>query len=138
MIEETAWVVEVRPGRALVHTVRGTACEGCSARGACAALGGGREARVWAEDPLGVSPGDRVVVAVPEAAVVRAGFWVYLVPVAALVAGAVAGSALAARFGVSPDAGAAALGLAALGGALLASRAVGRRGSQGPRIVRRV
>ena len=137
MIEETAQVVEVRPGRALVQTVRSTACEGCSARGTCAALGGGREARVWADDPLGVSPGERVVVAVPEAAVVRASVWVYLVPVVALVIGAVVGSSLAGRLGLPPDAGAAALGIAGMGAALLASRAMGRRGAQGPRIVRR-
>ncbi len=137
MIEETARVLETRPGRALVATVRSSACEGCTARGACAPLGGGREARVWVDDPLGVSPGDRVVVAVPEAAVLRASLWVYLVPVLALVAGAVAGSRLGPALGLSPDAGAALLGLGAMALALVGSRWVSRGRSGGPRIVRR-
>ncbi len=136
MIEETGKVLEVRPGRALVETQRGSACEGCAARGACAHLGGGREARVWVQDPLGVSPGDRVTVAVPEAAVVKASFWVYLVPVLVLLAGAVAGNALGPRFGIGPDAGAAILGLVAMAGALVASRWGGRKTAM-PRIVRR-
>ncbi len=136
MIEETGTVVEVRAGRALVQTERGAACEGCAARGACSHLGGSREARVWVRDPLGVRPGERVVVAVPEQAVMRASFWVYLVPVAALVVGAVAGNALGPRLGIGADAGAAALGLAAMALALVASRWAGR-GAAVPRIVRR-
>jgi len=138
VIEETARVLETRPGRALVATVRSSACEGCAARGACTHLGGGREARVWVDDPLGVSPGDRVVVAVPEAAVLRASLWVYLVPVAALVVGAVAGNRIGPALGLSPDGGAALLGLGAMVLALVGSRWVSRGPAGGPRIVRRV
>jgi sigma-E factor negative regulatory protein RseC len=137
MIEESASVVEVRGGRALVQTVRSSGCEHCAARGACAGLGGGREARVWVEDPLGVHPGERVVVAVPEGAVVRASIWVYLVPVVALLLGALLGNALAPRIGLSPDLGAAGLGVAAMVLAFLATRRLGGTGASGPTIVRR-
>ncbi len=138
MIEERGTVVEARPGRALVATIRSGSCESCGARHACGGLGGGRDAEVWVEDPLGVQPGEAVVIAVPEGTVLRAGFWVYLVPVAALVAGAVVGNAWGPSFGVSADAGAALAGLAAMGAAFLAARWLGGRSVAGPRIVGRV
>ncbi len=129
-------MVETAPGRARVRTERSGACDGCAARGACSHLGGGQEAEVWALDPLGVAEGDRVVVVVPEATVVRASVVVYLVPVLALVGGAAVGSALGPRYGVSRDLAAAVLGLAAMVGALVASRLFARPGDQ-PRIARR-
>ena len=136
MIEERGTVVAAAPGRARVRTERSGACDGCAARGACSHLGGGREAEVWALDPVGVAEGDRVVIAVPESTVVRASVVVYLVPVLALVAGAALGSHLGPRYGFSADLAAAGLGLAAMGAALLASRLFARPGDQ-PRIVRR-
>jgi positive regulator of sigma E activity len=76
-------------------------------------------------------------VAVPEGTVLKAGLYVYLVPAAALVAGAVAGNALAPFLGLSRDLGAAALGLLAMGAAIAASRFLGGGPSAGPRITRR-
>lgn len=137
MIEEQGTVVEVTPPRARVRTERSGACESCGARGACAGLGGGRDALVWVDDPLGVRVGERVVVAVPEGTVLRASFWVYLVPVAALVAGAVAGSRLGPALGLSADLGAAGVGVVAMGIAFGLARAFGGRALAGPRIVRR-
>ena len=137
MIEERGTVVEVRPGRALVATVRSGSCESCGSRRACGGLGGGRDAKVWADDPVGVHPGEAVVIAVPEGTVLRAGFWVYLVPVAALVAGAVVGNTWGPSFGLSADAGAALAGLAAMVVAFVAARLLGGRSAAGPRIVGR-
>ena len=88
MIKENARVIEVRNQRALVQTTRTSACENCSAKGGCAALGGGRDARVWAVDLIGVERGDEVVVAVPEGSLLGAGALAYLLPVAGLMAGA--------------------------------------------------
>jgi positive regulator of sigma E activity len=79
------------------------------------------------------------MVAVPEGTVLKAGLFVYLVPAAALLAGAVAGNALAPSLGLSRDMGAAALGLMAMGAALVASRFLGGgpSASTGPRITGR-
>ncbi|GAB4278317.1 MAG: hypothetical protein Kow0092_34120 [Deferrisomatales bacterium] len=137
MIEEQGVVVRAGAGKALVRTERSGACEGCAARGACAHLGGSREAQVWADDPLGVRPGERVVIAVPEGTVLRAGFLVYLLPVAALVAGAVAGNALGPRLGLTADLGAALCGVAAMAATFLGVRRFGGKGVSGPRIARR-
>jgi len=137
LIEEQGQVVEVHSGRALVQTVRSGACEQCGARHACGCTGGGREARVWADDAVGVQPGDRVVIAVPEGTVLRASVLVYLIPVLALVLGAIAGNALAPTLGWSADLGAAGVGISCMILAFLASRYLGGTSAVGPTIVRR-
>jgi len=137
LIEEQGQVLEVRGGRALVQTTRSGSCEQCGARHACGGAGGGREARVWAEDPLGVQAGERVIIAVPEGTVLRASLLIYLVPVGALVLGALLGNALAPALGWSADLGAAGLGLASMALAFLVSRYVGGKTASGPTIVGR-
>ena len=137
MIQEQGTVVEVRPGSARVQTRRSGSCESCKARGGCSSLGGGREARVWVVDPLGVNVADEVVVAVPEGTVVRASLLLYLVPVLALLGGAVLGDQLAPRFGLQPDLGAAVVGIAGMVLAFTVARAVGARETTGPKIIRR-
>lgn len=137
MIHAHGTVIESRRGRARVEMTRPGGCASCGGSGACGCSGGGRPTRLWAEDPLGVAPGDRVVVAVPDGTVFKAGLLVYLVPAAALLAGAVAGNALAPSLGLSEDLGAAALGLLAMGGALAASRFLGGGPCAGPRVTGR-
>ncbi|PLX41158.1 MAG: Fis family transcriptional regulator [Deltaproteobacteria bacterium] len=137
MIEESALVVETAAGKALVSTMRSGACGSCSAQGGCKALGGGREARVWVEDPIGVKEGDSVVVEISETAFVKAGVAVYLVPVVALLVGAILGNKFGPDIGVSADLGAFLIGSASLGLALFGARSWGRRYATGPRIVRR-
>lgn len=138
MIEEQATVVAVEPGRAQVETRRSGACESCKARGGCSGLGGGREARVWVADPLGVGVGERVVISVPGGVVVQASLWLYLVPVLALLGGAVLGNRLAPGYGLNADLGAAVLGMLAMALAFAVARVMGRRVGAGPRIVDRV
>jgi sigma-E factor negative regulatory protein RseC len=137
LIEERGQVVEVRSGRALVETVRSGSCEACGARHACGCTGGGREARVWVDDPIGVRPGERVTIAVSEGTVLRASVLVYLLPVVALVIGAIVGNAFAPSFGWSADLGAAGLGLGCMVLAFVASRYLGGRSAAGPTIVGR-
>ncbi len=86
---------------------------------------------------MGVRPGERVVIAVPEGTVLRASVLVYLVPVVALVIGAIVGNGLAPSFGWSADLGAAGLGLACMVLAFLASRYLGGKSAPGPTIVGR-
>lgn len=137
VIEEKGVVVGVKPGRALVETVRSGSCASCGSDRACACSGGERGRRVWAEDALGVVPGDRVVLAVSADTVLRAGVFVYVLPAAALLVGAAAGNALAPTLGVSPDLGAAGLGFFGLAAAMLVSRFLGGVSARGPRIVGR-
>lgn len=87
---------------------------------------------------MGVAPGEWVVLGISEETLVRAGVLVYLVPAAALVIGAAVGHALAPALGFSPDLGAASLGILGLVAALVVSRLLGGRSSDGPRVLGRV
>lgn len=136
--EESASVLAVTPGLAQVRSMRGEACRGCAAGGGCSHLGSRREATVWALDPLGVAVGDRVVVAVPEGAALRAGWLLLFAPAAVLLVGAALGHRLAPLGGLDRDLGAALLGGAGLAAALLAARRAGRHPGVQPRVVRKV
>ncbi|MEZ4386314.1 MAG: SoxR reducing system RseC family protein [Candidatus Krumholzibacteriia bacterium] len=79
------------PARVRVRLVAGDHCEGCPAAGVCRPERGD-EARVLdVLDPLGVALGDRVRVAVPGGAVMRASFLVYGLPMLLLLAGVALG-----------------------------------------------
>jgi len=136
MIREEARVIEVRNGRALVETSRSSACKACAGRAGCATLGGGREARVWAADHVGVERGMRVEVAVGEGSFLLAGFLVYMVPVAALLLGAYGGHSWATRNGFDADLTAAGAGISFMALALLASRFIASRRIKGPVVTR--
>lgn len=99
-----------------------------------------RQRVVRALNPVGAAVGDRVLMTMPRRAVLGASFLVYMVPVLALLAGAVVGQRLGPAWGLSPTGGAVLLGLAALAAAWLAlrivSRNLGRRESFQVKIVR--
>ncbi len=120
MAERTARVVAVGAAEVWLVPEPPAACAGCAAGAGC---GIGRRARDQSEPPIAAAiaaeaglvaadlrPGHRVVIGVPEAALLGAAVTVYLVPLGALIAGALALDALGAG-----DAGAAlgaAVGLA--------------------------
>jgi len=78
------------PARARVRLVAGEHCEGCPASGICRPDSDDRRV-LDVVDPLGVTVGERVKVAVPGGAVLQASFLVYGLPLLLLVAGVVAG-----------------------------------------------
>lgn len=86
-MEEEGVVLSVpRPGTALVKMTRSAACEGCGACGLCHSIEGSPdEMAAEVNDDIGVSPGQRVVLALPARAVLKASLAVYIVPVAVLV-----------------------------------------------------
>lgn len=75
-----------RPAQATVRLEAGDHCEGCPASVMCRPSDG--ERRVMdVLDPIGVAVGDRVRVAVPGGAVLKASFLVYGLPLLLLLAG---------------------------------------------------
>ncbi len=100
MIEETGTVVKVESGYAWIETERRSTCGSCSANKGCgtatlARVMGQRRTRVRALDPLEVKPGERVVIGLEEAALVRGSLAVYTVPLLGLLAGALFGDFMA-------------------------------------------
>jgi len=85
MIEETASVVEVRGDEALLQTQRKHACQTCSVKSGCGTstlskVVGKRSSQFVVDNTLQLKPGDEVVVAIEENALVQGSFLVYLFP----------------------------------------------------------
>jgi positive regulator of sigma E activity len=97
-MNEIATVVERLPGgRVRVEIRRGAACDACHAKGACAPLSGGASVvRFEADDPFDCAPGTSVHVAIAEGAVLKAVWWVYVVPLALAI-----GAGVGVRYGLA-------------------------------------
>lgn len=143
MIEETAVVVAAdRDGGLWVEAVPQSACGGCVAGGHCGtgALGqvlGRRPVRLKLEAGADAAVGDRVVIGLPEGALLRGAVMLYLVPLLMMFAGAVAAAAIwgSADAGVALAGGAGMLG--GLGWARRQSGTLRRRGEMTPVLLRR-
>ena len=97
MIETEARVLSVEPGFAWVEPRPHSPCGQCHPEHGCRSLQMARmfalrEPRFRVLDPLGVAPGQRVNIAVPESGLLRSAGMLYVLPVLALIAGAMFGS----------------------------------------------
>lgn len=106
MIEETATVVERSDGFAWVETQRRSTCSSCSANkgcgtGALSRVLGQRTARMKVLNPIDAQIGDRVVVGMQEAALIRGSLAVYLAPLLSMLLLAIVGQSLAGQLGVT-------------------------------------
>lgn len=118
MIEEAATVVDQQPGRVWVETTRRSACGGCAGAGGCPSsllgrLFAPRTHRFVVDDPIGAAIGDRVLIGIPDALLVRASLAAYLLPLVTLVTAAAIAQSLQA-----PEGWVAATGIAGLGAGL--------------------
>lgn len=127
MIEAVATVRAVDGPRVLVEVERQSACGGCASGASCgtSALGkwlarGTSQLQVQTRVP--VRAGEAVVIGLEEAALLRASLLLYLLPVLALIAGALGGAALGGA-GAAGDVLAVAGGGLGLAAGLLLSRA---------------
>lgn len=105
MIEEQGRVMHVEPGFAWVETRRQSTCGSCAARGGCGTsvlsrVLGQRTVRVRALDQIGTAVGDEVVVGLNDGALLRGSMAVYMVPLLALLAGALVAEAIAPQWGL--------------------------------------
>jgi sigma-E factor negative regulatory protein RseC len=96
LIEEQATVVRVDQTIAWVEAMRRSTCGQCSAAAGCGTslldrFLGRRPLRLEVENSLDVGTGDRVIVGVPEGAMLRAAAAAYLGPLLGLLLGAVLG-----------------------------------------------
>lgn len=132
MIEEA--VVIRRRGTVLDVVL--AAAEGCTKCGACSASGGSSMLLRDVRDESGARVGDTVRVEIPERVRLDAALALYVVPVAALFVGYLAGFLLGTRTGTDPDltgaAGAVVLFAAALLGVRVRERVLARRGTFRP------
>ena len=119
MIEETGLVVSVQGDLAEVEGQSRSACGGCAVDDACgtsrlARYLGPRRLSLRALNAIGARPSERVVIGLPEGALLEASVLAYLAPLAALVGGAVVGASVVGR--IAPAYTQVASVLAGLGG----------------------
>ncbi|MCK4987578.1 MAG: SoxR reducing system RseC family protein, partial [Desulfobacterales bacterium] len=112
MATEQGVVLRTDSGAAWVKTVRSSNCEGCTAKGSCHTMGGGRDMEVKAVNSVGARVGDRIVLSFETAALLKATFLIYVFPIILLIVGAALGQVLAPLIGFSPSALSVLLGFA--------------------------
>lgn len=134
-------VLELNGERAWVSAERRGICDGCSDQASCSLHGDGGAGEpdlILVDNPLRARPGDTVEFDLPGRSELRVSLLVWTVPLAGLIAGAVAGSALHPHLPVGQD-GATLLGAVA---GFLASyavlRQVDRRAARDERLVPRI
>ncbi|MGE4344846.1 MAG: SoxR reducing system RseC family protein [Geoalkalibacter sp.] len=106
MMEETGKVVEIKSGEiAIVACEKNSFCKSCVASGNCLPSEGNKMRRVGAFNPIGARVGDEVIVATSTRNFLRSSFLLYIVPLIALVAGAIVGqlTSESAGLGIDPD-----------------------------------
>jgi sigma-E factor negative regulatory protein RseC len=107
MIEETAHVVEAEGEYAWVETERRSSCSSCSAKGcgtgALSKILGRRSPQLKVLNPIDAKAGDEVVLGIREQALLKGSLAVYIVPLLAMLAGALLGDALAPQWESEPE-----------------------------------
>lgn len=101
MIEEQGRVVALTGDRAWVQTLSQSACQSCKVRAGCgqklmADMTGAKVRQICIDNPVHARVGDEVRLGIEESALLRASVLVYLVPVLALLGGALVGDRLMA------------------------------------------
>lgn len=100
MIEEVGIVVSVQGNTAQVEGQRRSTCGSCTVNGACgtsllARYLGRKRLLLRVQNSIGAEPGDRVVVGLPEGALLTASSVAYLIPLLAMIGGAMSGAYVA-------------------------------------------
>ncbi len=127
MASEEGVVIRVDASGTWVKTVRSGACESCSSKASCHSMGGGQEMEVAADNPIGARVGDRVVLRMATASLLKGSFLVYMFPILLLVAGAALGEWIARASGVESSVPSAVTGFGALVLGLFLMRTIARR-----------
>lgn len=91
MATEKGIVTKVGATTAWVKTSRSSACEGCASRGACQQQGDSREVEVEALNEAGAHVGDRILLQVASAALLKISFLLYVFPILLMLFGAAIG-----------------------------------------------
>lgn len=102
MIEETGRVISVQGDLAEVEGQPRSGCGSCAVKGTCgtsllARYFGPRRLLMRAHNPIGARPGEQVVIGLSEGSLLEASVLAYLVPLLAMIGGAVAGAFVAER-----------------------------------------
>ncbi len=90
MLKESAMVISVSTGKARVALVRSEACGDCAAKSMCNPASGNLNV-MEVGNPVEARPGEKVIISLPSKELLKATAMAYLMPAAAMVAGATLG-----------------------------------------------
>jgi len=133
VIEETGIVIELgKNGLASVRVAGGEGCGSCACREACQVLGGGNERKLNAINRAGATVGDQVLIRISSGSVLKASFFVYLVPIFALLVGSFVGARYSSHIWATgnPETVSVLMGLFCLGASFMVIRLFNSRLSQ--------
>ncbi|MEW6665885.1 MAG: SoxR reducing system RseC family protein [Thermodesulfobacteriota bacterium] len=137
MIKESGIVERVSLGRALVRIQKGGSCASCENRTSCH-IDSDRPLLIEVDNEVGAAVSNRVELSMPTASLLKLSFLVYMVPVLALVVGAILGAEWAGALGVSSTSASLLTGGAALAVSFiflkLLDRSMRRRPEYRPRL----
>ena len=92
MIEEVGTVVELKSKLvAVVMCTKSSLCENCATNGNCALGDDGNTRLIEAQNPIAAEVGEQVRIATSTKSFLQSSFLLYIVPLVALVLGAIAG-----------------------------------------------
>jgi sigma-E factor negative regulatory protein RseC len=128
MIEEYGTVIELKGKHvAIVIAEKGSFCKNCASMEACKVGDDNRSMLIEAHNPLGAQVGNKVKVVTSTKSFLQSSFTLYIMPLIAMVIGALIGQGIGERMaGVDPNLLSAFIGVAFLVGAFLVIR-VGSR-----------
>lgn len=100
MLEAEGVIVKIGQEGVFVETSRASACGSCSSKDGCGTstlsqLLGNKSSSFKVLNPIGATLGERVVIGMEEAALLKSSLLVYLLPLTFLLAGAITGGWLA-------------------------------------------
>lgn len=102
MATEEGIVTEVTPTTAWVKTTRSSACKGCSARHSCSPQNN-QETLVEVVNPVQAQVGDRILLNIESASLLKASFLIYVFPILCMLAGAGLGQWAGIMLGLNPS-----------------------------------
>lgn len=105
MIEEQGVVIDIRGNKALVKAEKSPSCENCASREACHITIGTNEVVIEAENSVNAKFGDKVVVTIGSATILKTSLMLYLTPIAGLIIGVILGQIIVKQFAIdlNPD-----------------------------------
>jgi sigma-E factor negative regulatory protein RseC len=127
LASEEGEVIRVDASGTWVKTVRSGACDSCSSKASCHTMGGGKEVEVSVVNTVGAHVGDRVILKMDTAPLLKGTFLVYMFPILLLVVGAALGEWISRTSGLESSWPSALIGFGSLAAGLILMRSIGRR-----------
>jgi len=100
---ERGIVTKLDSTTAWVKTTRTSACEACSAKSSCNVVENGEEMEVEAINEAGAQVGDRIIIGIETASLLKASFLLYVFPILLMLAGAIIGQKTGHLLDIDPS-----------------------------------